>query len=221
MESPFCEAQRDGTRLIETFGYRPGQGIARLDLHLKRLERSAAALGFEFEPKAVQTAVAEIRGKEALRCRLTLGAAGDVEITTAAMPPAANAPWVFRIAEESLSSADPYLQYKTTRRAVYDRWRADLPDGVQEWVFLNEHGEVCEGTITNITVTTQEGERLTPPIAAGCLPGVYRESRLRKGLLVEARLTLEDLRCAKSINLVNSLRGSTNAHWDCNCSFFR
>jgi 4-amino-4-deoxychorismate lyase len=208
-----------GTRLIETFGYRPGQGIARLDLHLARLERSARALGFAFDPARVAEAIDALDGDRALRCRLTMGAAGDVEITTAELPAGSNVPWVFRISAARLNSLDPLLQHKTTRRAVYDRWRAALPDGVQEWVFLNERGEVCEGTITNISITTRAGARLTPPLKTGCLPGVYRESRLRKGLLNEAPLTLDDLRDAVSINLTNSLRGSTHAKWDDSCPF--
>lgn len=218
MESPFCDAQRDGTRLIETFGFVPGQGIARLELHLARLARSAGALGFACDLEAVREAVASVDGDAALRCRLTLGVGGDVEVTTAEMPAGAGR-WVFRIAEERLEAGDPYLRHKTTRRAVYDRWRAQLPEGVHEWVFLNERDEVCEGTITNVVVTMPDGERLTPSLASGCLPGVYRESRLRKGLLSEATLTLADLRDAQSVTLVNSLRGSTSAKWDESCPF--
>ena len=78
---------------------------------------------------------------------------------------------------------------------------------------LNERGEVCEGTITNVSITTPDGDRLTPPLSSGLLAGVYRQSRLNKGLLREAVLTLADLEEARSINLINSLRGSTQAVW--------
>lgn len=206
MENPFCDAQRDGTRLIETFGYQPGQGIARLELHLARLARSAGALGFACDLETVRAAVASVGGEAALRCRLTLGADGDVEVTTAEMPTGAER-WVFRIAEERLASGDPFLRHKTTRRAVYDQWRGLLPDGVQEWVFLNERGEVCEGTITNVFVTMPDGARLTPALASGCLPGVFRESLLASGAVREAVLTVADLRAAERVVLTNSLRG--------------
>ncbi len=213
MESPFCDAQRDGTRLIETFGYQPEQGIARLELHLARLARSAEALGFVCDLEAVRAAVAAIGGDAALRCRLTLDAGGEVEVTTAEMP-AGVGRWVFRFAEERLESGDPYLQHKTTRRAMYDRWRGRLPEGVQEWVFLNERGEVCEGTITNVVVTMPDGARLTPPVASGCLPGVYRESLLAAGAVREAVLSVADLRAAERVVLTNSLRGEILAVWD-------
>lgn len=209
MESTVC-AVPAGTRLIETFGYRPGQGIARLDLHLARLKRSAQALVFVFDPVRVAEAVEALGGDVPLRCRLTLGAAGDVEITTAALP-GAMAQWTVRIASDRLHSDDAWLRHKTTRREVYDRWRADLPDGVQEWLFLNERDELCEGTITNVMLTMPDGERLTPALSSGCLPGVCRQSLLDAGTVREAVLTVDDLRSAKSIVLSNALRGEIAA----------
>ncbi len=204
MESTVCPVPA-GTRLIETFAWRP-EGIARLELHLERLARSAHTLGFECDPARVSEAIDTLGGEGALRCRLTLGAAGDVEITTAALPEAA-AQWTVRIAPERLRSEDALLRHKTTRREVYDRWRADLPDGVQEWLFLNERDELCEGTITNVVLTMANGERLTPGLSSGCLPGVYRQSLLDAGVVREAVLTEADLRSAKEIILTNALRG--------------
>jgi len=46
--------------------------------------------------------------------------------------------------------------------------------GFDEVVLLNERGEVCECTSANIFVA-QDGRVLTPPLNAGCLPGVTRE----------------------------------------------
>ena len=208
MESRVCTVPA-GTRLIETFAWRP-EGIARLDLHLQRLAQSARALGFVFDPVRVAEAIDALGGDVPLRCRMTLGAAGDVETTTAALPEA-TAQWSVRIAPELLRSEDALLRHKTTRREVYDRWRADLPDGVQEWLFLNERDELCEGTITNVVLTMPDGERLTPPLSSGCLPGVYRQSLLDAGSVREAVLTEKDLRHAKDIVLTNALRGEIAA----------
>lgn len=211
MESTVCTVPA-GTRLIETFAWRP-EGIERLDLHLKRLAQSARALGFVFDPMRVAEAIDALGGDTPLRCRLTLGVAGDVEITTAALPEAA-AQWSVRIAPERLRSEDALLRHKTTRREVYDRWRADLPDGVQEWLFLNERGELCEGTICNVVLTMPDGARLTPALSSGCLPGVYRQSLLDAGAAREAVLTMDDLRSAKCIALTNALRGEILAVLD-------
>jgi 4-amino-4-deoxychorismate lyase len=220
VESPVCTdyQYRDAIRndpdfrLIETFGYRPGQGIARLDLHLARMARSAEALGIVIDMSAAKSVLAQVGGAEPLRCRLTLDARGGVDLTTAVFPAPIEV-MRFKIAETVLESRDVWLRHKTTRRQIYDVARATLPLGVDELVFLNERGEVCEGTITNISITTLEGDHLTPPLSSGCLPGVYRQSRLDQRLLREAVLTVSDLKAAKSIKLVNSLRGSTQASW--------
>ncbi len=82
-----------------------------------------------------------------------------------------------------------------------------MPEGVDEWVFLNERGEICEGTITNISITSPQGDHLTPPVSSGCLPGVYRQSLLDRGVLHEAVLTAADLQAATRITFMNALRG--------------
>ncbi|WP_348540474.1 aminotransferase class IV family protein [Shimia sp. R9_3] len=211
MESPLCQDVPAGTRLIETFRFLPGAGVARLHLHLARLKHSAQALGFAFSETDVLRAVEALEATTDLRCRLTLGAAGDVEITTAEMSVAATKPWVCRIHPDRLSSVDQLLQHKTTRRAFYDAARAELPEGVQEWLFLNERGELCEGTITNLVLTTEDGVRLTPPVASGCLPGVYRQSLIEAGALREAVLSEADLHAAEALHLTNALRGEIPA----------
>lgn len=190
----------------------PGQGIARRALHSARLATSAEALGFRLDKKALFAELDAITGETPLRCRLTLAQDGMIDLTTAPMPE----PWRvarFIISEIQLPSGDPLLRHKTTRRTLYDQARAALPEGIQDAVMLNERDEVCEGTITNIFITTPDGDRLTPPLSSGLLAGVYRQSRLNKGLLREAVLTLADLETARSINLMNSLRGSTQAIW--------
>lgn len=176
------------------------------------MERSAQAMGISFDKSIARQIVEGGQGSGPLRCRLTLDPSGVFDLTTAPFPAPLKV-MRFKIADVALCSSDVWLKHKTTRRKLYDDARAALPDGVDELVFLNERGEVCEGTITNISITTCDGERLTPPLKSGCLPGVYRQSRLNKGLLREEVLTLDDLRAARGINLVNSLRGSTRACW--------
>ncbi len=217
MEDAVCQQVGKDTKLIETFGYVPGQEVARLALHLARLERSAQALGFECDLESVLARIEALAGTTSLRCRLTLAQDGAVELETFPMPEASGRAWVFRIAEDRLSSEDVLLRHKTTQRTVYDRWRAGLSQGVQEWVFLNERGEVCEGTITNVVVVTSEGDWLTPPLASGCLPGVYRQSLLEQGEVREAVLRPSDLAQARRVFVTNSLRGAMPAVWDDLC----
>ncbi len=199
MESPLCPPD---TRLIETLRW-DGAGFIRLDLHLARLERSAAALGFRHDARDIDRTLARVTGPEPLRVRLTLGQAGDSDVTTMPLgaPPAE---WRVALHPVRLASADPWLRHKTTRRALYDTARAALPQGIDEWIFANERDELCEGTITTLFFDLGQGES-TPPVACGCLPGVLRRERLDAGLCGEAVLTLGDLPKARLV-LGNSLR---------------
>lgn len=211
MESPFPEPVPAGTRLIETFGWWPGEGARRRDRHLARMARSALSLGFSFDPGAARERVATLTGPGALRCRLTLGAGGDLDLASAPLAPAPHRPWRVAIHPARLRPGDPWLAHKTTNRALYDHARADLPEGVDEYLFLNERGGVCEGTITNVFVTLEGGQRVTPPLASGLLPGVLRGEMLASGAVVEAPVTLAMLRAARAVSLGNSLRGEIPA----------
>ena len=224
MENPICPPDTPGPdvhdyALIETFGYHPEQGIAHAPLHVHRMQASAEALGFMFDRRAVIQQMESITSAVPLRCRLTLDRAGVLDLTTAAMP-AKLGQMQFVIAAARLHSGDALLRHKTTRRHVYDRARVDLPKGIAEAVFLNERSELCEGTITNIILTTPDGDQLTPPLSSGCLPGIFRQTRLNEGHLSEAVLTLADLKSARSIHLINALRGATPAIWAPECSQF-
>ena len=204
MESPLHSTVPDGTRLIETFGFWPGQGVSHLDLHLARMARGAAALGFPFDPVAARAAMA-LGGDAPLRCRLTLGADGRFDLKTAPLPPTPDR-WRVGVAQARLRAADPWLAVKSTQRGVYDRARAALPAGLDEWLFLNERAEICEGTITNLFAELADGRRVTPPLSCGLLPGILRETLLVDGW-TEAVLTLDDLAQARAVWMGNALRG--------------
>ncbi|ATG40319.1 aminotransferase class IV family protein [Phaeobacter piscinae] len=193
-------------RLIETLGWLPGQGFRHLSQHLARLARSAAAFDLAFDPEEAARVLAEVTGTAPLRCRLTLNVDGQLALVTAPLGPIP-AQWRLGIAETLLDAGDIWLQHKTTRRALYDAARAALPEGVDELLFLNARGEICEGTITNLFVTRPDGQMVTPPLFCGLLPGVLRQVLLEQGRCEEAVLRLQDLKQAKAIHMGNSLRG--------------
>ncbi|WP_406649423.1 aminotransferase class IV family protein [Aliisedimentitalea scapharcae] len=211
MENPFRQnpdfASDPDFRLIETLGWHPnGIGFRHLDRHLARLQRSALALGLAFDGDAVREVLDTVGGVHALRCRLTLDGQGHTDLTTAALGKTPE-DWCLVVAETRLQSCDPWLRHKTTRRALYESTRANLPAGVGEAIFVNENEEVCEGTITNIFLTLANEDRVTPPLACGVLPGILRETLLDSGDFREQVVTLDDLRTARSIAVGNSLRG--------------
>lgn len=200
MESPL--RLPDGQVLIETFARRGGVFVRR-DAHLARMARSAGALGIPFDRAAIDAALAAVTGAGPLRVRLTLDGTGAVAVTAA---PLADGPPVWRVAvhAERLDPADPWLRVKTSVRTRYDRARADLPDGVDEWLFLNTREEVCEGAITNVFLR-RDGRLLTPALGCGLLPGVLRAELLAGGA-EEAVLTADDL-ADGAVFVGNALRG--------------
>lgn len=202
MESPVRPAAPDGLLLIETFARRDGRFV-RLDRHLARMERTARALGFPFRRAAIDGALAGVGGEDPLRVRLTLDRDGTPAVQAVPLP-GGPAVWRVRIHRERLDPDDPWLRVKTTARAGYDRARAALPPGVDEWLFLNTRGEVCEGTITNVFLR-RHGRLLTPPVASGLLPGVLREELMAEGA-AEAVLGEGDL-AGGGLFVGNSLRG--------------
>ncbi len=204
MESAIRGSVPDGTRLIETFGWRPQEGFRHLDRHFVRMERSANTLGFAFD-RASASGLLKVEGGTPHRCRLTLGADG-FEFTAVPMTEVTGE-WSVAVSAKRLQSDDHWLRHKTTQRGLYDQERASLPEGVDEWLFVNELDELCEGTITNLFVEQQDGAILTPCVSCGVLPGILREILLEQGRASEARVTLADLKAARAVYVGNSLRG--------------
>ena len=205
MESALCGTE-PGLTLIETLLW-DGAVFVRLPLHLARLEASAALLGWPCA--GAEAALRAATPDRPARMRLTLDAGGQIAVTVAHKP-APLAQWRLGQAEARLHSADPWLRIKSSRRAVYDTARASLPAGLDEVIFLNERGEVCDGTITTLFFDAGAG-LCTPPVSCGLLPGVLRAAMLARGCREEV-LNAEMLPLAR-LWLGNSLRGLGPAVW--------
>lgn len=200
MESPFHGPVPE---LIETLRW-DGARLIRLERHLARAMRSARALGIPADRQALRAALAAIAGPAPRRVRLAVDAKGVPTVTQAPLR-RTRRPWRVALSPERIDSADPWLRHKTTRRALYDAARADMPDDIDEMLFANERGELCEGAITNLFFDIGDGLR-TPPLDAGLLPGILRETLLDQGRCHVARLWLDALPQAR-LWVGNSLRG--------------
>jgi 4-amino-4-deoxychorismate lyase len=199
--------------LIETLRFDPETGFVRLPLHLARLERSARRHGFPAPAPAESELRRAAAGATApLRVRLTFDRAGRIDITVAPFVPLApDTVWRLRLAATRLSSSDPLLRIKTTRRAVYEAARAEYPAGeADEVLMLNERNEVCEGTITSIFLEDGSGILRTPPIACGLLAGVLRTELICRRRARVGRIGLDDLKKHR-LYVGNSLRGLIRA----------
>lgn len=191
--------------LIETLRFTAGEGYTRLNLHLDRMERSATMFRFPFRRANALKRLAEVTGPGVQRVRLVLFCDGSFSLSSGPLPP--NPPhWTVAISQDRIDAHDPYLRHKTNRRDLYDRTRANLPEGVNEMLFCNREGRLCEGTITNIFLE-RAGRLLTPRVSAGLLPGALRQELLASGHAHEADLGPHDLGRAEATFVGNSLRG--------------
>ena len=216
-ESALCHRDTADFGLIETMRWEPATGFLRLERHLSRLSSSADALGLPCDLAAIRRMRGEVDAEGPLRVRLLLGPDGTPTLTThdfASVPD--GTVWRLAFARTRLSSGDPLLRHKTTRRAAYEAARAEFAaSDVDEVILLNERGEVCEGTITTVFVDPGDGgPLLTPPLQCGLLAGVLRAELLESGTAVERVLVPPDLANAGSVFVGNALRGLIPARVD-------
>ncbi len=194
--------------LLSTLAWRSTSGYALLDRHLARVGRAALYFGFPFDETRVRQVLLEAAGnfrEPAQRVRLTVSPDGTPGVETAPLPPPSDRPWRVAWAPESVDTSDPFLYFKTTRRAVYTRAR-DAQPGVDDVLLWNNRHEATESTMANLAV--QRGDVwITPPVACGLLDGVLRAELLACGDLREDVLTIDDVRRAPALALLNSVRG--------------
>ncbi|MCH9808103.1 MAG: aminodeoxychorismate synthase component I [Alphaproteobacteria bacterium] len=202
--------------IIETMLYEPAKGIWLFERHMDRLQSSADHFAFECDLRRVRAAIDEVlegRRDEVLRVRLTLSENGTPNVTATELGEGST-PEVMRfvVSPSRLNSADRFLYHKTTRRELYDsEWKTYNEDfGADEVVYLNELGELAEGSRTSIFIE-RDGVLVTPRLSAGLLPGTLRAELLASGRAVEGRLALVDLMSAEVCYLGNSVRGLVRA----------
>jgi para-aminobenzoate synthetase/4-amino-4-deoxychorismate lyase len=192
--------------LLETMRLEGGR-VALLDGHLARLSGSAAWHGIPIDVAAVRRRIAAERGDA--RLRLLLSPAGALSIERSPLPAPVREPVPVALSRDPVDRRDPSLFHKTTRREPYERRRREHPAAF-DVLLVNREGEVTEGTFTSV-VAEVDGEWLTPPLDAGLLPGVFRQGMLDRREARERILRPEDLARARSIVLVNALRGAIRA----------
>ena len=176
-----------GDGVFETIAVRDGRPFA-LTRHLARLAYSADRLGLA-EPdgpriRGAITAVLDAGGGAVTRLRVTLtsgdgplgSARGDGPATLVVTGAAADrprgchavrSPWK-RNERSALAGVKSTSYGENAVMMAYARQQ-----GADEAIVANTHGNLCEGTATNVFVE-RGGEIVTPPLASGCLAGITR-----------------------------------------------
>jgi len=199
-----------GFRLLETMRWDPRRGFVLWEEHLRRLRRSAEHLGFRFDGARIaaeaREAAAAWRGP--MRVRLLLDRRGR---TAWEAVPLRESPFPARVrlalAKEPVPSGELALYHKTTKRSPYTAaWDGIAREAVDDVLLWNERGEVTETTVANV-VFELDGELVPPPVRCGLLDGTLRRVLVRRGIVRERVVRLEDLGRCRRLWVVNSVRG--------------
>jgi para-aminobenzoate synthetase/4-amino-4-deoxychorismate lyase len=216
LKARFLTRSNEGLRLIETLRFdSTSRQLVAVDGHLRRMKASAEFFGFAFDPAHVRAVVDRAVAPHATstcKVRILLSIDGDVEVSVEPLvrleTPRGTTPWVM-VSPRPIDSTSCFRRHKTTARELYDEEHAAcVAAGGYDVLFLNERGELAEASRHNVFIE-KGGALLTPPLAAGILPGIARQQVLDdpQTKAIEATLSLEDLRAADRIWLTNSVRG--------------
>ncbi len=115
----------------------------------------------------------------------------------------------FRLAYSNVyrNETSPLIRHKTLNYGdcILEKRRAKALN-VDELIFLNSRGNICEGTTTNIFFASG-GKLYTPPVASGLLPGIMRRFILTHFPVTEQTLDREDALKMDECFVTNSLMG--------------
>lgn len=215
LKAQFLTGLSNDFELFETMHATRADGCRHLDLHLRRLRRSAAYFGFACDESQIRAQLQQACGALSdgpHRMRLALNQAGHRSLQSASLAPLQQ-PVRLLLAQQRIVPGELFLRHKTTVRTSYDAaWRAAEAQGAFDMLFFNTQGELTEGGRSNVFVKL-DGRWYTPPLDCGLLPGVMRAVLLADPAwnARERCLTLEDLRAAQEIVVCNALRGALQA----------
>lgn len=199
---------------LETMLWEDGE-IFLLERHLKRLTNSAKYFDFQIDLNEIRQKLDEFCRPRALtrrapgegpgptKIRLLLSRDGTLDFQCLELS-LTDGPVKLALAKEPVDSGDVFLYHKTTNRAVYEKAKLDFPDA-DDVLLYNERGEVTESCIANVVVEL-DGRKVTPSVECGLLAGTFRDELLARGEIEEGVVTLDDLKRADSIWLINSMR---------------
>ncbi len=214
LKGEFLVNHRPEFQLIETMLWSKKTGFFLLQEHLKRLKESAIYFNFHYDGKQIKNVLSETRKRLNpgffYKIRMLFDKSGAVSLAHQKLASSINRTATLKLialSKHRTSSKDIFLRHKTTHRKLYEQeYKKYKKLGFYDVLFRNEKGEITEGSISNILI--KKGKFYwTPPLNCGLLNGVYRRYLLsKKPNFREKVLTLDDLKNADKIYLVNSVR---------------
>lgn len=209
MQITLDEGYQFGLGVFETIAVERGTPIL-LDWHLERLCRSMKALGIR-QSVTQSDVLSWLSGQTAEHHALKIMASSANLLFTLRPNPytPAQIQAGFRLAYSNVyrNETSPLIRHKTLNYGdcILEKRRAKSL-GVDELIFLNSRGNICEGTTTNIFFVSG-GKLYTPPVASGLLPGIMRQFILTHFPVTEQPLDREDALKMDECFVTNSLMG--------------
>jgi branched-chain amino acid aminotransferase len=229
-ETPLFTAANGGFRygdgLFETMKWLRGE-VLHFPLHFQRLQKGLELLQIEASSISAQTIAANINElcrlngcNERARVRLALyrqqdGTAGYV-LEAAEIGPDVfqwqEQGWTLSLYTQNCKARSPLSNVKSANYLLYLLAATHAQQqGVDECVVLNDAGNLCDGSRTNIFVV-KNGLLQTPALHQGCVAGVMRRFLLNrcaelKMPVSESVLTETDLVQADEAFLTNAIQG--------------
>ncbi len=194
-------------QILESLLHDPVDGWFLLEAHVQRAAESTAYFGYPFSDAAMRAAldscVVGQPQEQPLKVRWLLSADGRMH-TEAAVLEGVGEPWTVGIAENACRHDDVFCYHKTTNRHVYDEALRRFP-GCLDVILVNEQCLVTESCFANVVLDI-DGEKITPPVSSGLLNGTFRARLIVQGEIQERPVTVEMLRRAAHVWLINSVR---------------
>ena len=219
LKGKYLNFQQDFDELFETILWQREGGFIYLDEHLKRLMDSAEYFGIQLSHDDLKTFIDDWQQEllasqgNTWRCRLALSKFADLSKTEVELQAKGWGKDIIRvkISEELVNSQSVYQYHKTNHRRLYnDEFKQALNEGFDEVLFFNEQGHLAEGAISNVFIKLK-GSWLTPKLANGLLPGVWREQMIHELNAEETDITKAQLEGAEGILVGNSVRMGATA----------
>ena len=188
------------------------EGFFLQELHLERLDASAAAFGIPYDQHKLRTAIQkqvwELQHPTVLIIELTLQ--GELRLNTQAHPVSPTyKPLQLTVASTPINLQSPLLYY-STNYPLFDHYLIRQPhkDALLLW---NERHELTQTTVGNLVVE-QNGDLCTPPLASGLVPGTFRAELLNTQKIKESLLFVEDMSLCGRVWVIDSIHKWREVH---------
>ncbi|NSG18075.1 MULTISPECIES: aminotransferase class IV [Blautia] len=216
MDIKLDEGFQFGLGAFETIAVEEGRPIL-LDRHLRRLERAAAFFGFGpasvrgVTEEAVHKFIADQSEEETRHGAVKVVLSGENVLFQMRGNPYTEEKYlrgfVADISKVKRNETSQLVYHKTLNYGdcILEK-RAATAAGIQERVFLNTKGQICEGAVSNIFFV-RKNKIYTPQLSCGLLPGILREYVLENFEVNETVIYPEELMYYDECFVTNSLMG--------------